>query len=452
MTDVQAQVKSIDETSKARSRLLGGAVGTFVEWYDFLIYGLSAPVLAAHFFPDADPAAALLGTFAIYAVAFFVRPLGGVFFGFLGDRHGRINILAMTVLMMGAATLLTGLLPTFDSIGIWAAVLLLVCRIAQGFSAGGETSGGLSYVLESAPPDRRGRWIGYCTASSYLPVAVGAVLILGLRLVMGDDVYNDWAWRIPFVLGGVLAVVGLWIRRRLEDPDEFVEAVETAVVEDKKNPLRESFRGAQLKPIFLVMFLVAVQAVGAYLITSYLYSYLTETIQMNATSALFTNAAAVLTIAVLLPVFGMVADRIGRKKLMFSGSALFVVLTYPAFVLTSNGTIIGALTGQMILAVGVAMFASGGFVTMLEMFQTSNRFTGHAVSYNLGYAIFGGTTPLLAAFLVETTGSFMAPAFYMIGIAVLGLIVVKFTPETRDAVLRNGMKSVDTATEIKEPR
>src|SRR5690606_2961139 len=144
-------------------------------------------------------------------------PLGGVFFGYLGDRTGRINILAATVLLMGAATLATGLLPTYGSIGVWAALLLLLCRLAQGFSAGGETSGGLSYVLESAPSDRRGHWIGIAVASSFLPVVLGAFLILGLRTAFGDAAYDEWAWRIPFLFGGLLAVVGLWLRRKLDD-------------------------------------------------------------------------------------------------------------------------------------------------------------------------------------------------------------------------------------------
>ncbi|KHF43085.1 MFS transporter [Saccharomonospora viridis] len=420
--------------AQARRRLLGGVVGTFVEWYDFLIYGLSAPVLAAHFFPESNPTAALLGTFAIYAIAFFVRPLGGVFFGYLGDRTGRINILAATVLLMGAATLATGLLPTYGSIGVWAALLLLLCRLAQGFSAGGETSGGLSYVLESAPSDRRGHWIGIAVASSFLPVVLGAFLILGLRTAFGDAAYDEWAWRIPFLFGGLLAVVGLWLRRKLDDPEEYVEAVHT---EQVHNPIRTAAR-ANWRAIVLVVFLVAVQAVGAYLINGYLYSYLTTTIGMAATPALFTNAAAVLTITVLLPVFGAVADRVGRRKVMFGGAALLAATAYPALQIVATGTVIGALLGQLLLAVAVALFASGGFVTMLELFQTTVRFTGHAIAYNLGYAIFGGTTPLIASSLVNATGSSMAPAFYVAAISVLGLAVVVFTPETRHVVLRTG--------------
>ncbi|MFJ6131593.1 MFS transporter [Janibacter terrae] len=424
----------MDQTT-ARRRLLGGVVGTFVEWYDFLIYGLSAPILALHFFPDTNPTAALLGTFAIYAIAFFIRPLGGVFFGYLGDRVGRIQILAATILLMGAATLATGLLPTYASIGIAAPVLLLVCRLAQGFSAGGETSGGLSYILESAPDDRRARWVGIGVASSFLPVVLGGMFILALRTFLGEAAYTDWAWRLPFVLGGVLAVIGLWIRRRLDDPEEFVEAA--AEKRASAEPV------ARAKPVLgvtiMVILLVAVQAVGAYLLNGYMYSYMVGTAEMDPTTALLTNSLAVLTIVVLLPVLGAVCDIRGRKPMMMAGAIWLLVLAYPALALVDTATFAGALVGQLLIAIGVAVFASGGFVVMLELFPTAMRFTGHAIAYSLGYAIFGGTTPLIAASLVESTGSSMAPAFYVMAIAALGILTVLRTPETRDVRLRDAV-------------
>lgn len=421
------------DNQNARRRLLGGVVGTFVEWYDFLIYGLSAPVLALHFFPEANPTAGLLGTFAIYAIAFFIRPLGGLFFGYLGDRMGRIRILSTTILLMGAATVLTGLLPTYASIGLAAPALLLLCRLAQGFSAGGETSGGLSYILESAPPDRRARWVAIGVASSFLPVVLGALFILGLRTGLGEASYTAWAWRLPFILGGVLAVVGLWIRRHLDDPEEFTESVAAAPA---RNPIRAAAR-TSTRALVTVVLLVAVQAVGAYLLNGYMYTYLVKVVRLEATAALATNSAAVLAIVVLLPVFGAVADHVGRKPLMMAGSIWILALSYPALKLAGTASAAGALAGQLLIAVGVALFAAGGFVAMLELFPTAFRFTGHAIAYSLGYAIFGGTTPLIAAALVSGTGSAMAPAFYMMAIAVLGVAIVSVTHETREVRLRD---------------
>lgn len=428
--------------AQARRRLIGGVVGTFVEWYDFLIYGLSAPILALHFFPESNPTAALLGTFAIYAIAFFIRPLGGIFFGYLGDRIGRISILAATILLMGAATLATGLLPTYATIGIAAPVLLLVCRLAQGFSAGGETSGGLSYILESAPDDRRARWVSIGVASSFLPVVLGGMIILGLRTGLGEQAYTDWAWRLPFVLGGVLAIIGLWIRRKLDDPEEFIEAAAEKQASDE--PV------AKAKPVLgvtvMVILLVAVQAVGAYLINGYMYTYTVSVIKMDETVALMANSLAVLLIVLLLPAFGAVCDLRGRKPMMMAGAIWLLVLSYPALLLVGTGTFLGALTGQLLIAFGVAVFASGGFVVMLELFPTAMRFTGHAIAYSLGYAIFGGTTPLIAASLVESTGSSMAPAFYVMAISALGIAVVLKTPETRHFRLRDSSAAPEAAT------
>ncbi|EME22686.1 MFS transporter [Rhodococcus triatomae] len=430
-----------------RRRLVGGLVGTFVEWYDFLIYGLSAPVLAVHFFPDSNPTAALLGTFGIYAVAFLVRPLGGIFFGYLGDRGGRIKTLALTVLLMGAATMLTGLLPTYDSIGIWAAVLLLLCRLGQGFSAGGETSGGLSYIVESAPDGRRARWISYCVAASFLPVVVASLLIVSLRAGLGHEAYTSWGWRVPFIAGGLLALVGLWLRRKLDDPEEYVEAVNDVA---PANPIRSATREG-LSSIVKVIFLVAVQAVGGYMLLSFMYSYLITSGGLSATSALLSNALSITVMAALTPVFGSLADRIGRKPLMLAGAAWLLAGAWPALQLASSGNVVSATIGQLIIAVGVALFASGGFVTMLELFSTNIRFTGHAIGYNIGYAIFGGTTPLVAVALVNATNSALAPAFYLMAIAAVGLVAVISTPETRNIRLRDAGVDEQVAWENHAP-
>lgn len=223
------------------------------------------------------------------------------------------------------------------------------------------------------------------------------MFILGLRTVLGEAAYTDWAWRLPFVLGGVLAIIGLWIRRSLDDPEEFVEAA--AEKEASDEPV------ARAKPVLgvtvMVILLVAVQAVGAYLLNGYMYTYMVKTAEMNPTTALITNSLAVLTIVILLPVFGAVCDKRGRKPMMMAGAIWLLVMAYPALALVDTGTFAGALVGQLMIAFGVAVFASGGFVVMLELFPTAMRFTGHAVAYSLGYAIFGGTTPLIAAALVE---------------------------------------------------
>ncbi|MGW4335407.1 MFS transporter [Rhodococcus koreensis] len=419
--------------SSARRKIAGGAIGSFVEWYDFLIYGLSAPILAAKFFPQSSPVAALLGTFAIYAIAFFMRPLGGLFFGRLGDRSGRINTLALTVMTIGAATMLIGLLPTYATIGIAAPVLLLLCRLVQGFAVGGETSGGMSYVLEAAPRGRRAYWVSIVAAAMFLPGAVAGMVILGLRTVFGTEAYENWAWRIPFIVGAVLALIGLWLRRRLDDPEEYVEAARETTVDNRLRAVVSS----RMRAMVIVVLLVSVMAVSAYLLNSYMYSYMVNVGGLNATTALVSNAAAILVISLLLPACGLVGDRIGRKPLLIWGAIWLLIVAYPAIVMAGSGSTAGAFTGQILLAIGIAIVNAGGFVAMLELFPTSLRYTGHALAYNIGYAIFGGTTPLIATFLVDVSGSTVIPAFYLMAIVLVSLIGIVAVPETRTFELRS---------------
>ena len=204
--------------------LSAGSIGNFGEIYDFAVFGFSVPILSAHFFPGSDRTAALLSTFAVYAVAFFARPLGGLLFGVMADKVGRVKVMAMTVWLMALGTAVIGLLPTYASIGIAAPALLVFCRIAQGLALGGETTGTTSFILESAPDDRRGGWIGLTLIFSHLPNALVAGLLIGLQFAAGASAYADWVWRVPFLAGGLIGIVGFWLRRNLDEPDEYKQA------------------------------------------------------------------------------------------------------------------------------------------------------------------------------------------------------------------------------------
>lgn len=422
-------------------RILGGSIGSFVELYDFFIYAFSVPALALHFFPESNPTTALLATFAVYAAGFIMRPVGGILFGFLGDRVGRVRMLMVTITLMGVATMLTGLLPTYQQIGIVATILLVICRLGQGLSLGGESSGAYSFMLESAPKGKRAQWISINASSSFIAAAIVSLFVLSLRFAMGDDVYMDWGWRIPFIVGGLLGAVGIWIRMRLDDPEEFVEARDE---QPTQNPLLIVVKAP--RKIINVLLLSSSHAVTNYLIQGYMYTFLLMVAGLSQVAALLTTCVAMTICAVLFPVFGFVADRIGRKPLLIFGTIWLAVTVYPAFLLASSGSVWGAAAGLAPLIIASACCVSAGFTTQAELFPTSVRYSGHAIATNVGNALFGGTAPLIAAAMVSYFGAPVAPAYYVIAVGIFAFVVVLFTPETRDFVLRSA--EIDTTSTL----
>ncbi|MDR5752382.1 MULTISPECIES: MFS transporter [unclassified Caballeronia] len=414
---------------------MAASIGNFGEVYDFAIFGFSVPILAGHFFPGTDRTAALLSTFAVYAVAFFARPLGGVVFGFFADRIGRIKVLSATVWLMAAATALIGLLPTYESLGVAAPVLLVMCRIAQGLAMGGETTGSVSYIIESAPNDRRGQWVGYTWFFSYMPNAFVAVFLLGLQLAAGMAEYAEWVWRVPFLLGGFVGFIGFWLRRNLDDPEEYKQAATKTHVD---NPLFTATRTGW-KCMLHVVLVMPILCVASYLLLGFMYTFLIREAKLSPSMALLSNAAAILVLSVAITVGGVISDRFGRRKIMSIGTAWLAVVSYPAVYLSASGTLMGAIIGQFLVAIGVGLYGGAAFTAMPELFPTSFRATGHAVSYQLSVAIFGGTTPFIATWLVGSFGSPLAPGVYTALIAAAGLIALRFVPETNGVRLRTSV-------------
>lgn len=418
--------------------LSAGSIGNFGEIYDFAVFGFSVPILSIHFFPGTDRTAALLSTFAVYAVAFFARPLGGLMFGVMADKVGRVRVMAMTVWLMALGTAVIGLLPTYGTVGIGAPILLVLCRIAQGLALGGETTGTTSFILESAPDDRRGGWIGLTLIFSHLPNALVAVLLIGLQLAAGATAYADWVWRVPFLAGGLIGVVGFWLRRNLDEPDEFKQATRKT---GSKNPLRTAIRAGGLKGMLNVAMIQPIQTVGSYLLLGFMYTFLVRVAKLDPTSALFTNAAAIVVLSFMIPLGGVLSDRFGRKRILSIGAAWLAFAAYPGVYLAATGTITGALLGQLLLVLGVGLYGGACFVAAPEFFPTAFRATGHAISYQVTVAIFGGTTPLIGTLLVQAFGSPLAPAYYVALVAVACLVSIQFVPETRGVRLRTSASS-----------
>ncbi|TFD07031.1 MULTISPECIES: MFS transporter [unclassified Cryobacterium] len=410
--------------------LLGGSIGQFIEFYDFTLYGLTAVIFSQLFFPSTDPILALLATFATFGVAFVVRPLGGLFFGSLGDKIGRRKVLAITLLAIGTATACMGLLPTFHQIGFWAPALLLLLRLVQGFSAGGESVGAPSFVFEHAPIGRRGLWLNITIAATALPSVFAGTMILILSQSMSDDSFTAWGWRLPFLIALPLALFGVWIRSKTSESKSFTDAQATKTKEF--SPVKETFRENKLRMV-QVIFVMGLTAMGFYFLSAYFVAYVQTTGNLSREQSLLANAAALALYAVLLPIGGHIGDKVGRKPMLIAGSAAIAVLAIPSFMLVTSGSLPLALLGQMLFVIPLCIYGGGCYTFFVEIFTTRTRFTSAAVSYNLGYAIFGGTAPLVGTALVASSGVSFAPGFYMAGAAAIVLLLVTLTkvPETR---------------------
>lgn len=415
-------------TVGTRKVMAASAIGHFVEWFDFAVYAYAAPVIAAQFFPKVEPSAALLSTFAVYAVGFVARPLGAFLLGALGDRYGRKRVLAVVVLLMGLATTFIGLLPTYATVGILAPILLIVLRVIQGLSAAGETIGSCSFVAEHSDIAHRGRNVGIVYTASNLPPVLAALLVLGLTTFLAPDTYESWGWRVPFLLGAPLAVVGLYIRTRVDESPAFIEMRESKRVESA--PIRAVF-AQQWRAMLTVFAMAAVASLGYYSLTGYFYSYMTVTIGIDSDAALISNSIALLITFVVVPIAATISDRVGRKRMLLVGTVINAVVAVPAYLLVGVGTLGAAVLAQGLLGLALGLVFGPAGAAYVEMFPARVRFTGASISYNLAFTIFGGTAPLLATWLISWTGSTIAPAWYIVAVTALALVVLTGMPETR---------------------
>ena len=421
------------EAATAKKAVTAGAIGNFVEWYDYSVYGFFATVIASQFFPSEDRVASLLATFAVFAVAFFMRPVGAFVFGHYGDTIGRRNTLAAAVIMMRIATLMIGVLPSYAQIGVLAPILLVVARLLQGFSAGGEWSGSAAFMVEYAPENKRGLYGSWQQVSIVAGLLVGSAMGGLLGTVLSEDALNAWGWRIPFILGMVVALVGLYLRLRVEDTPAF------RIIEEKEEiteaPVKESFTAHWRESLTAIGFTVA-WTVAYYILLTYMPTYVSETLGIPLTQALLSNAIGLVVLMALIPFTAALSDRIGRKPLLIAFSALIALLTYPLFLLASTQVLAFIVLAQVLFGVIISLFSGPGPAALVEMFPTNVRYSALGVSYNIAVAAFGGTAPFIATYLISRTGSNFSPGFYLIAAAVVTLIVVSTMKETYREPLR----------------
>ena len=410
-----------------RRAVRGAAIGNTVEWFDFAIYGFLATYIADKFFPSGDETAALLNTFAIFAAAFFMRPLGGFFFGPLGDRIGRQKVLALVILLMSCSTFAIGLVPSYDTIGVFAPLLLLFLRCLQGFSAGGEYGSGACFLAEYASDKHRGFVVSFLVWSVVVGFLLGSLTVTGLETVLSEGAMDSYGWRIPFLIAGVLGAVGLYIRLRLGDTPEFEALRDEGEV--ASSPLKEAVT-TSWRPILQIAGLVVIHNVGFYIVFTFLPSYFTKTLGFTKTDAFVSITVASLVALILIPPLGALSDRIGRKPLLIAGSLAFAVFAYPLFLMLNTGSLAAAIAAHAGLAAIESVFVCASLAAGAELFATRVRSSGYSIGYNVSVALFGGTAPYVATWLVARTGNDLAPAYYVIVAALVTLITVLTMRET----------------------
>lgn len=418
-----------------RGRALAAAgIGHFVEYYDYTVYGFVATSIAANFFPSGDPTASVLATFAAFALAFAARPIGGLVFGHFGDRLGRRGVLAVSVLMMGAGALLIGLLPTYAAIGAAAPALLVLARLMQGFSTGGENAGAASFLLEYAPRARRGFFTSLQMSALMAAMIFGSGFCALLRSVLSDESFQSWGWRIPFLLGAVLALVGLYLRLRLEDTPAFQRVESSGAV--RRVPLATTLTEHWREVLVCTGFYTS-SSVASYILLVYMPTYSSREFGLSATQALYSNTIALALLMVLIPLVGLWSDRIGRRPMLLVFNIGLVVVTYPLIAFMAEGGLWRVLSAQLVFAVISAFFFGAGTAAAGELFPTSVRYTGLALGNNVATAAFGGTAPFIATWLISLTGSSISPAFLLIASGLITLVVVAPMRETSAAPLRD---------------
>lgn len=429
---------SFDKTSSEpqspwKASIVAG-MGSAVEYYDFAIYGLLASTLAKVFFPAMNSFEALLSALAVFASAFIMRPLGGIFFGRLGDRRGRSYTLVATVIGIGIVSGIVGILPTYDQAGVLAPVMLVACRMAQGFFAGGEASGAATYISECAPANKRGFFGAFNPAGVAIGIATAAGMAGAVSFMITPEEMVAWGWRIPFLICIPFIGLTLWARMKLEDSPKFKSLVESNEV--AKAPVREVFT-LYRKSLYLAVSIAFAQNCTAYLGIVYLNLHMTRTLGYETGKVFWLMAASTLAAALAMPLFGQISDRVGRKTLMIIGYASYIVVIPISMYLMSLGSFPLASFAALLAFLPFAIVQAQGYTVYGELFPTRVRYTGMAMSFNVG-AIFGGaSTPFICTWLVENTGNSMSPAIWTSLAAMISIIALSKMKDVTGQELTN---------------
>jgi len=405
--------------SRSSSGVVAGLIGNVMEWYDFALFGYFVPYISAAFFPDSNATGALIATWAVFATGFLMRPLGGAVFGYIGDRIGRRKVLVLSVLLMAIPTFVLGTLPTYAQIGIAASLLLVAVRMIQGLSVGGEFSGSVTYMVETAPQERRGLAGSWANVGSTAGLLLGSGTATVVTTLSSQSFAETWGWRIPFLVGLLLGIFALTQVRKLHE-DHIAHRDEK---HKSRSPLKEAFTRDK-KRTFQALAFTAGYGVTFYIPLVYLPNYIQRNTSMSLDTAMQINTIATAIILVLIPLSGWISDRfIRRTHFLAIGFFLLGALAYPLFELIQNGGYTQVLVAQLIFAVLIVFPLGAAPALLVELFPGDDRLTGYSVAFNIGIGVVGGTTPMIATWLIDMTTVF-APAFYLSALAMVAVMAL----------------------------
>jgi MHS family proline/betaine transporter-like MFS transporter len=410
--------------SQSRRAVTAAVIGNVLEWYDFAVYGFVAAIIGKNFFPGSDETTELLKAFLTFGLGFVARPIGGIVIGRMGDTHGRKAALMLTIFLMAAGTVLIGILPTYASIGFAAPALLLLCRLMQGFSTGGEWGGSTAFIVEWAPAGKRGLYGSFQQMSVVAGLLLGSGFAALLNTILTPAQMADWGWRVPFLVGGILGPIGLYMRRTIEETPAYSRVISVATSpQTGPTGLALAARAFGFTIVWTVCF---------YVLLTYMPSWTAKYMNLSAAAALWSNTIGLIALIVGIPIMGMLSDRYGRRPLLMICCAAFIILPWPLFTYLASGQVPLAvlILIQIAIALLISLYSGAGPAAIAEIFPTRRRSTWMTTGYALAVAIFGGSAPYLSIWMIQKLGSPIAPVWYLIASAVVSLLVIWSLKET----------------------
>jgi len=423
-------------------QVAAAVIGNALEWYDFIVFGFLALIISRLFFPAGSQYASLLLTTATFGVGFFMRPVGGLLLGIYADRKGRKAALLLVIALMTIAIAMIGFAPTYATIGVAAPLIMVLARLLQGFSAGGEFASATTFLIETAPAHRRGFYGSWQMVGQGLAVLLGAVLGALVTRKLTPEALDSWGWRVPFLVGLIIGPVGYFVRRHLEETPAFLEARAAAVAQ----PGLGTTVSSHLKEGLVSMGIITAGTISFYVILLYMPTFARTQLHLPLDDAFIAQAISLACLVVLTPLFGALSDRIGRKPIMIGALAIYFALAYPLFHwLNANPSFGSLVIVQIALCSVLGAFFGPMSTALAEQFPARSRSTSLGIAYNLAVMIFGGFAQFFVTWLIQATGSPIAPAFYVMFGAAVGLLAAFFLVDRARDVSLSGLDAVPAA-------